>query len=143
MKTEHQQNHRKESVISYFKKVDKGDLTYYDLFTEDVQFFFPKFGLACGKNAIKRFGKNIGRFLKSIQHDIENFHYIISGDSVVVEGKENGVTHDDKAWPDGNISQGLFCSVFEFEGDLIKRMHIYVDPDFTSEDQDRIQIYNP
>ena len=29
------------------------------------------------------------------------------------------------------------CNVFEFRGDLICRMHIYLDPDYGGEDKDR------
>jgi hypothetical protein len=32
----------------------------------------------------------------------------------------------------------LFCNVFEFEGELIKRVHIYADPDFNSADAARV-----
>jgi hypothetical protein len=37
-----------------------------------------------------------------------------------------------------SIAQGgHFCNVFEFRGDLISRVHIYLDPDYASEDQPR------
>ncbi|WP_017748448.1 hypothetical protein [Scytonema hofmannii] len=51
------------------------------------------------------------------------------------------MTRSGVALPDGIVSQGLFCNVFEFDGVLIRRMHIYVDPDFTSADRDRIDIF--
>lgn len=47
---------------------------------------------------------------------------------------------DGTVWPDKNVSQGRFCSVFEFSGGLITRMYIYVDPDFPSTDVERISI---
>lgn len=78
--------------------------------------------------------------LENLEHDIGGFNYIVSGNSIVVEGTERGVTRNGVHWPDGVVSQGRFCSVFEFDGVFIRRMHIYVDPDFTSEDQDRIRI---
>ncbi|MCZ0760083.1 hypothetical protein OWC56_14780, partial [Vibrio diabolicus] len=31
-----------ELVVKYFEKVDAGDPSYLDLFSEDVDFFFPK-----------------------------------------------------------------------------------------------------
>ncbi|EPT8453011.1 hypothetical protein ACVS4I_003861 [Vibrio fluvialis] len=37
-----------ELVVEYFEKVDAGDPSYLDLFSEDVDFFFPKFGQAKG-----------------------------------------------------------------------------------------------
>jgi hypothetical protein len=37
-----------------------------------------------------------------------------------------------------SIAQGgHFCNVFEFRGDLISRVHIYLDPDYAGEDQPR------
>lgn len=84
----------------------------------------------------------MGHLLKNITHDIDNFNYIVSENFVVVEGTEKGVTQSDKEWPDHKIAFGKFCSIFEFDKDLIKRMHIYVDPDLTSEDIDRIVILN-
>ncbi|MHC1710793.1 MAG: nuclear transport factor 2 family protein [Solidesulfovibrio sp.] len=130
-----------QSVIEYFEKVDSGDSSYLDLFTKEVKFFFPKFGASQGKDALIAFGRRIGSTLSSIKHNIENFHYIVSDNTIVVEGIEEGTTQLGISWPDGNISQGRFCSVFEFSGNLISRMYIYVDPDFTSSDTDRVAIF--
>ncbi|WP_236688233.1 antibiotic biosynthesis monooxygenase [Empedobacter falsenii] len=80
--------------------------------------------------------------LKGLSHDIENFNYIISGNMIVVEGTEKGITINDKPFPDNVTAFGKFCNVFEFEGNLIKRVHIYVDPDFTSEDNVRMARLN-
>lgn len=44
-------NDRLETVNTYFRKVDARDPTVLDLFTDDAQMFFPKFGLAHGKAA--------------------------------------------------------------------------------------------
>ncbi len=132
---------RKEVITAYFKKVNAGDHTVFDLFTNDVQMFFPKFGLAHGKTSLVKFAEIMTSYLERIEHDIEKFNYIISDNSVVVEGTERGVTRQGIQWPDGLVSQGRFCSVFEFDGILIRRMHIYVDPDFTSADQDRIRLF--
>jgi hypothetical protein len=37
-------------IETYFRKVDARDSTLLDLFTDDVQMFFPKFGLGYGKD---------------------------------------------------------------------------------------------
>jgi hypothetical protein len=132
---------RIETVNTYFRKVDTRDPTVLDLFTNDVQIFFPKFGLTHGKAALVRFSEIMTSQLESIAHDIEAFNYIVSDNFVVVEGTECGVMQSGVHWPDGIVSQGRFCNVFEFDGALIRRMHIYVDPDFTSADQDRIDIF--
>ncbi len=130
---------RIEAIRTYFRKVDAGDPTILDLFTEDLQMYFPKFGLARGKRALVTFAERMGANLATIGHDIDGLTFHVSGDTIVVEGREWGTTRDGRAWPDGAVSQGLFCSVFEFDGPLIRRMHIYVDPDFTSSDHDRIR----
>lgn len=82
---------RIESVNTYFRKVNTRDPTVLDLFTDDVQIFFPKFGLAHGKAALVKFLEIMSSQLESIEHDIEGFNYIVAGDFVVVEGTERGV----------------------------------------------------
>lgn len=135
---------RKNNVEIYFKKIDAGEFDdeYFNLYTEDVEMYYPKFGFEKGKEGIKNFGKVIGAHLQKLTHDIENFRYIISDPIIVVEGTEKGITSSGKEWPDYKTSFGKFCNVFEFEGELIKRVHIYVDPDFTSEDSDRLSIFS-
>lgn len=133
-------NARIQAVITYFKKVDSGDASYLDLFDESVKFFFPKFGTTQGKDSLIAFGERIGSSLGSIWHDIDNFNIIVSGQTVVVEGQEGGTMKDGTVWPDKQVSQGRFCSVFEFTGKLITRMYVYVDPDFPSNDTERILV---
>ncbi len=53
-------------VVKYFEKIDAGDPSYLDLFSEDVDFFFPKFGQVKGKSALVEFGNRIGSSLISI-----------------------------------------------------------------------------
>jgi ketosteroid isomerase-like protein len=129
-----------QAVIAYFKKVDAGDTSYLDLFADDVKFFFPKFGTTQGKDFLVAFGQRLGLSLGSIWHDIPNFNFIVSGNTVVVEGTEGGTMKDGTVWPDKAMSQGRFCSVFEFSGGRISRMYIYVDPDFPSHDTGRIAV---
>jgi len=133
-------NARIQAVITYFKKVDSGDASYLDLFDESVKFFFPKFGTTQGKDSLIAFGERIGSSLGSIWHDIDNFNIIVSGQTVVVEGQEGGTMKDGTVWPDKQVSVGRFCSVFEFTGKLITRMYVYVDPDFPSNDTERILV---
>lgn len=135
---------RKSKVKTYFKKVDDGqfDEEYFNLYTDNVELYYPKFGFEKGKEGIRNFGKTIGCHLQDLTHDIDGFNYIISDNTIVVEGTEKGITRSGKKWPDNRISLGKFCNVFEFEGEFIKRVHIYVDPDFTSEDIERVRIFN-
>ena len=39
------------AVKQYFVRVDAGQASVLDLFTDDVQIYFPKFGIATGKAA--------------------------------------------------------------------------------------------
>ncbi|ATB36167.1 hypothetical protein CYFUS_001581 [Cystobacter fuscus] len=133
-------NSRLKAVQDYFRKADRRDPGLMELFTDDVQFFFPKFGVSRGKAELARFSQMLTSYLESIEHDIEGFRYVVSGDSIVVEGTERGVTRGGVHWPDNEISQGRFCNVFEFDGPLIRRVHIYVDPDFTSADLERVRL---
>lgn len=130
---------RLELVREYFTKVGAGDPTLADLFSEDMEMHFPKFGIGRGKRVLAEFAKHMSRVIAEIGHHTDHFKYVISDDTIVVEGTEFGRLRDGRSWPDGHVSQGRFCSVFEFDGLLIKRMFIYVDPDFGSDDSDRIE----
>ena len=127
-------------IKTYFSKVKTGDPSITALFTDDFEFYFPKFGAARGKQALAVFAERMGRNLAAVGHNIAKFRYIVSKDApvIAVEGTEFGQIRDGRTWPDGIVSHGRFCSVFEFDGLLISRMSIYVDPDFGSDDAARI-----
>ncbi|MFJ8009530.1 nuclear transport factor 2 family protein [Streptomyces fagopyri] len=121
---------REEVAVRYFRLVDSADPAILDLFTDDAQMFFPKFGIAFGKDQIAAFAQGFAGQISSIQHDIPGLTVISSGNYVVTEGSVQGTTRSGAAFPDGKSSYGLFCNVFEFEDERIKRLHIYEDPDF-------------
>lgn len=126
------QKRREEIAIDYFRMVDAGDPAVIDIFTDDAQMFYPKFGIAIGKAQIGAFAQGLGRGIASLTHEIDGFTVLSSGNHVIIEGMERGTTASGVDFPDGVSSFGLFCNVFEFEGELIKRLHIYVDPDFAN-----------
>lgn len=130
---------RRAVIETYFRKVDAQDPSIVELFAEDFELFFPKFGRARGKDALLRLGAALGAQLASIDHDIASLHYIVSGDTIAVEGQERGVNRDGTRWPDGIINEGRFCNVFHFDGQLIRRVYIYLDPDFTNADTGRVR----
>ena len=132
MEQNDQTEHLKDIAKQYFRAVDAGDPGVLDLFTDDAQMFYPKFGYARGKAQIGAFAQGLGRGVPLLEHEIDDFVYIAAGSRVVVEGAEHGTTATGVTFPDGVSSFGLFCNVFEFHGDLISRVHIYVDPDFAS-----------
>ncbi|QCI67031.1 nuclear transport factor 2 family protein [Phreatobacter stygius] len=127
-------------IRSYFRKIDERDPSFFDDVAEDVQLFFPKFGIGHGKAALALFGERLGSDLESLSHDIDGFNVIVAGDTIVVEGQESGVTRAGLRWPDGVVSEGRFCNVFEFDGLKIRRIHIYVDPDFTNSHDERVRL---
>lgn len=131
-------SNRPNIVRRYFEYVDSGDARLLDLYTEDVELLFPKFGRVQGLEGMQRFGAKMSAMLNWLKHDIDGLRIYEAGDTVVVEGREWGEMADGTRFPDGEISQGLFCNIFEFEGDLIRAVRIYVDPDFPSLDQTRI-----
>jgi ketosteroid isomerase-like protein len=125
------------AVKQYFVRADAGRADVLDLFTDDVQIYFPKFGIATGKAAFGDLASGLLGSLKSIAHYIEDFNYVVGSNSIVVEGTTHGVDREGVEWSGGKTAGGRFCSVFEFRGPLIARMHIYLDPDYTSRDENR------
>ena len=111
--------------------------TLFDLFTDDVQIYFPKYGLTRGKQGFHDFATGLLSSVSAMAHDLPNLNFIAGGDTVVVEGLTYGSDHEGRNWRGGATPGGRFCSVFEFSGDLISRMHIYLDPDYTGRDHDR------
>lgn len=128
---------RKSIAMEYFRKVDSADPTIMDLMTEDIQLYFPKFGVGVGKAAVAKASAGMMSTLRSIRHDFERMNVICSGTFVVVEGFEGGVSSDGVEWPVAGRSEGRYCNVFEFREKLIKRVHVYVDPDFMSTHSER------
>jgi SnoaL-like domain len=121
----------------YFVRLDAGSPTLLDLFTEDAQIFFPKFGIGRGRAAILEAMSGLGGRLQSIAHASDSFVYIASGNLLAVEGTTRGVLKNGVRWAAGETPGGRFCNVFEFRGNLICRVHIYLDPDYGGEDAER------
>ena len=119
-------------ATSYFRTIDSGDPTILDILTDDVVTYFPKFGVGYGKAEFMEVAKGLLGSLQRIEHDFDRMTFHVAGDHVIVEGFEGGVMADGTAWPVEGRSEGRFANVFEFDGALIKRVFIYVDPDFAS-----------
>src|SRR6266487_3999081 len=65
---------RKSVALEYLKAFDNGGVTstggsILDLFAEDAQVYFPKWGLANGKKEIGKLFGDVGGTLESITHD--------------------------------------------------------------------------
>ncbi|TGX49186.1 nuclear transport factor 2 family protein [Sphingomonas gei] len=134
---------RRELIRQFFRYADAGDTRALEFYTEDVDLTYPKFGKAIGKDAVRTFITHMSGVFGRLEHDIDGLSFIEDGDKIVVEGRERGEMADGTPFPDGRISQGLFCNVYEFEGDLFRAVRIYVDPDFTSSDAAMLSTLRP
>ena len=83
---------RKSVALEYLKAFDNGGVTstgasILDLFAEDAQVYFPKWGVANTRDQIGEIFTAVGGRLKSIRHDYANFNWIMTGgDTFAVEG---------------------------------------------------------
>lgn len=131
------QTSRLEAVKKYFHDIDTGSFPE-DLFTRDFEFWMPKFGMGRGVDPFRELADGVRSRIVRSSHRQDAFKYIDGGDVIVVEGCTQGLGTDNVEWCGGRTPGGRFCSVFEFdESDRIRRMYIYLDPDFTGADKDR------
>jgi ketosteroid isomerase-like protein len=122
----------------YFIRADLGRPDILELFHEDAEFYFPKFGFGLGRNAFLEMVKGYEGVLESIQHDYDAFTFIPSGEYLVVEGTSRG-RMSGKSWEGGKTPSGRFCNVFKFRDGRIASLHVYLDPDYTNEDEARFR----
>ena len=135
---------RKSVVLEYLKAFDKKGVTstggsILDLFADDAQVYFPKWGIATGKEQIGKLFSEFGGKLKWIAHNYSDFNWIFSGsDYVVCEGTSYG-EHEDGPWRADVPSWGAgrWCDVFEIRDWKIQRCFIYLDPDYAGKDTAR------
>jgi ketosteroid isomerase-like protein len=132
---------RKSIALEYLKRLDRGE-NIFDLFADDAQVYFPKWGLANGRAEYERLFSDLGSILKAIRHDYAYFNYISQGDTVVVEGTSYGVTKNGTEWRAGVTQAGRWCDVFEIRDFKIQRVFIYLDPDYAGEDTARYPWLN-
>jgi SnoaL-like domain len=135
---------RKAVAIEYLKALDNGGATssggsIFDLFAPGAQVYFPKWGVAKGREQIEKLFGDVGSKLKSIAHHYPSLNWIFSGgDTIVCEGTSHG-EHADGPWRAGDPDWGAgrWCDVFEIRDGLIQRCFIYLDPDYAGKDTER------
>src|SRR4051812_38610333 len=102
---------RKSVALEYLKAFDNGGVTstgdsILDLFADDAQVHFPKWGLANGKEEIGRLFTEVGATIKQIEHHYSHFNWVFSGSDVIVcEGTSHG-EHRDGPWRAGGPARG-------------------------------------
>ncbi|MBA8838729.1 nuclear transport factor 2 family protein [Ochrobactrum sp. RH2CCR150] len=101
------------------------------LLTDDIQFSFPKWGTVHGKAQLLQFFQDMSQHVAAMSHPAEHRRFIVDGPLVCVEGLTRGQMQNGKTW-----NAGRFSTVYEFDGDLIKRIDVYTDPDMTDETRD-------
>ena len=133
---------RRSVALEYLKAFDNGGVTstggsILDLFADDAQVYFAKWGLANGKEQIGQLFGDVGGTIKAIRHDYASFTWVMSGsDLFVCEGTSYG-EHRDGPWRAGVGHAGRWCDVFEVRDFLIQRCFIYLDPDYAGKDTER------
>ena len=135
---------RKSVVLEYLKAIDRGDPitgegSLLDLFADDAQLYYPKWGLANGKAQIGKLLADVGGTVKAAQHHYAEFNWVFSGgDTLVCEGTSHG-EHQAGPWRAGlpEWGAGRFCDVFEIRDFKIQRCFIYLDPDYAGKDTAR------
>lgn len=127
---------RRSVALEYLKRLDRGD-DIFDLFADDAEVYFPKWGVATGRTEYEKLFADLGSLLSGIKHDYAYFNYVVAGDTVVVEGTSSGTTADGTQWRAGVSHAGRWCDVFEIRDFLIQRCFIYLDPDYAGADTDR------
>ena len=109
-----------------------------ELFHEDAEIYFPKFGFASGRQSLFDVVKGFEGVLEYLQHDYDAMNVIPAGEYVVVEGTSRGKMLG-KTWSGGTTPGGRFCDVFRFRDERIASLHIYLDPDYTGDDEARFR----
>lgn len=120
-------------VREYIEQIDRNAFPK-NLFADGFQFYVPKFGVGYGISEFVEMADGFGSAYHNVSHVID----LVAdcGSVVLLEGRTSGSGTDGSSWCGGNTPGGRFCSVFDINDDgLIVRMHIYLDPDYTSQDR--------
>ncbi|MEU0685801.1 nuclear transport factor 2 family protein [Streptomyces uncialis] len=121
---------------TYFKRLDAGQ-DFLDLFADDAYVVFPKHAPARGIEEVRTLFADIFVLFTSVVHEIAYFNYVAQADFLVVEGTTHGVLADGTPWRATEGLGGRFCNVFEIRAGKIRRLHIYLDPDYGDADTAR------
>lgn len=127
---------RKAIAVEYLKRVDRGD-GLFEMFDDHAHVYFPKWGLAKGRAQYEQLFADLMTLFGSVVHEAEYYNYIVSGDTVVLEGTTRGVTASGEAWRHDDGYGGRGCAVMEVRNFKIHRLFIYTDPDYAGKDTAR------
>lgn len=136
---------RKAVAESYLKALDAGGVSpttglgLFDHFAEDAEVYFPKWGIARGKEQVIAMFSDIGATLKGIKHHYDGFTWYMNGtESFAVEGTSEGEHRDGPWMADQPMwGAGRWCDCFTVRDGKIARLFIYLDPDYAGKDTGR------
>jgi hypothetical protein len=98
----------------YFMKADQGRPDVLELFHEDAEIYFPKFGFGFGRNSFLEMVKGFEGILEYIQHDYDRLNFIPSADYLIVEGTSQGGMSG-KSWQAVKLLAGVSVTFSSFE----------------------------
>ena len=134
---------RKSVALEYLKAFDNGGVTstggsILDLFAEDAQVYFPKWGLATGKAEIgKLFGDVGGRSSRSLTTTRISTGSSPAATCLSSRARATASIRTVRGARESRMGAGRWCDVFEIRDWLIQRCFIYLDPDYAGRDTAR------
>ncbi len=126
-------NAHNEALARKFLKMTDTQGDIFTLLTDDIEFVYPKWGIARGKEELGKFYQEIATYVQSISHDPDTFSSLSNGDCVFIEGLSSGQLLDGTTWPATGAAGTRFCNSFRFRNGLISKVCIYIDPDYTDQ----------
>ena len=103
---------RKTIALEYLRRLDRG-APFFDLFDDNAEVYFPKWGIATGRAAFEQLFADLGSVVAKFKHDLAYLNVIQQGDTVVVEGTSYGATKSGVEWRAGVTHAGRWTDVFE------------------------------
>jgi ketosteroid isomerase-like protein len=116
---------RKSIAWEYLKALDTGK-EFLHLFDEDAEVFFPNWGVARGASEYIKLFNELSNLVEVFKHHHAYINWIMQGDMVVAEGSSEGKLKSGETWSDSK-----WCDVFEIREGKIKRLYIYLDPEYS------------
>jgi hypothetical protein len=116
-------------ALDYFRRTEAGDGSGAELFSADVEVWFPSFGRRTGIENLGVIGGWVGSKQQRLHHVIDSFAVTAQENRVVVDGVLVGIAADGRDWPVPGAPEVRFCNIFEFDGTTIVGLRLYVDPD--------------
>ncbi len=126
---------KKNIALEYLRRLDQGK-DFFDLFSDDAEVWAPydtpdgKRSKAVGKEEYKELFATLAEMVEEIEHNHAYFNTTVDGDKVIIEGTSKGKLASDK-WAE-RWEESRFVDIFEIRNNEIKRLYIYLDPDYSS-----------